>query len=153
MTDDIEIDIIVLTRIYKLKEINKESKLLEWIYFLENPNSEVVKKIMENNEGIQEAKEKLDALQNDEIMKRLLEWEESASHEEASIRFTARNEGFREGLEAGLKDGKQLGIKEGIKEGQKEKQQEIAKKMKQEGMKLEVIMRITDLSKEEIEKL
>ena len=153
MTDDIEIDIIVLTRIYKLKEINKESKLLEWIYFLENPNSEVVKKIMENNEGIKDAKEKLDALQNDEIMKRLLEWEESASHEEASIRFTARNEGFREGLEAGLKDGKQLGIKEGIKEGQKEKQQEIAKKMKQEGMKLEVIMRITDLSKEEIEKL
>ena len=71
LTDEIEIDIIVLPKIYKLKETNKENKLLEWIYFLENPNSEVVKKIMENNEGIQEAKEKLDALQNDEIMKRL----------------------------------------------------------------------------------
>ena len=54
LTDEIEIDIIVLPKIYKLKETNKESKLLEWIYFLENPNSEVVKKIMENNEGIKE---------------------------------------------------------------------------------------------------
>ena len=129
MTDEIEIDIIVLPKIYKLKETNKESKLLEWIYFLENPNSEVVKKIMENNEGIKDAKEKLDALQNDEIMKRLLEWEESASHEEASIRFTAR------------------------REGQKEKQQEIAKKLKQEGIAIEIIMRTTGLTKQEIDEL
>ena len=129
MTDEIEIDIIVLPKIYKLKETNKESKLLEWIYFLENPNSEVVKKIMENNEGIKDAKEKLDALQNDEIMKRLLEWEESASHEEASIRFTAR------------------------REGQKEKQQEIAKKLKQEGIAIEIIMRATGLTKQEIDEL
>ena len=129
MTDEIEIDIIVLPKIYKLKETNKENKLLEWIYFLENPNSEVVKKIMENNEGIKDAKEKLDALQNDEIMKRLLEWEESASHEEASIRFTAR------------------------REGQKEKQQEIAKKLKQEGIAIEIIMRTTGLTKQEIDEL
>ena len=129
MTDEIEIDIIILPKIYKLKETNKENKLLEWIYFLENPNSEVVKKIMENNEGIKDAKEKLDALQNDEIMKRLLEWEESASHEEASIRFTAR------------------------REGQKEKQQEIAKKLKQEGIAIEIIMRTTGLTKQEIDEL
>ena len=84
---------------------------------------------MENNEGIKDAKEKLDALQNDEIMKRLLEWEESASHEEASIRFTAR------------------------REGQKEKQQEIAKKLKQEGIAIEIIMRTTGLTKQEIDEL
>ena len=137
LTDEIEIDIIVLPKIYKLKETNKENKLLEWIYFLENPNSEVVKKIMENNEGIQEAKEKLDALQNDEIMKRLLEWEESASHEEASIKFTARNEGFREG--------KQVGIEE--------KQQEIAKKMKSKGYDIETIIELTGLKREIIESL
>ena len=141
LTDEIEIDIIVLPKIYKLKETNKENKLLEWIYFLENPNSEVVKKIMENNEGIKDAKEKLDALQNDEIMKRLLEWEESASHEEASIKFTARNEGFREGLEAGLKNGKQDGIKE------------IAKKMKSQGYNIETIIELTGLKREIIEGL
>ena len=59
LTDEIEIDIIILPKIYKLKETNKENKLLEWIYFLENPNSEVVKKIMENNEGIKDAKKKI----------------------------------------------------------------------------------------------
>ena len=129
LTDEIEIDIIVLPKIYKSKETNKKSRLLEWIYFLENPNSEVVKKIMENNEEIKEAKEKLDALQNDEIMKRLLEWEESASHEEASIKFTAK------------------------REGQKEMQQKIAKKLKQEGISIETIMRATGLSKQEIDSL
>ena len=133
LTDKIEIDIIVLPKIYKLKETNKESKLLEWIYFLENPNSEVVKKIMENNEGIKDAKEKLDALQNDEVMKRLLEWEESVSHEEASIRITARNEGYRE--------------------GKQESQKEIAKKLKQEGITIEIIMKTTGLTKQEIDEL
>ena len=153
LTDEIEIDIIVLPKIYKSKETNKESKLLEWIYFLENPNSEVVKKIMENNEGIQKAKEKLDALQNDEIMQRLLEWEESASHEEASIRFTARNEGYREGLEAGLKDGKQLGLKEGSEKGRQENKREIAKKMKSKGFDINIIIELTGLEKEVIENL
>ena len=141
LTDEIEIDIIVLPKIYKLKETNKENKLLEWIYFLENPNSEVVKKIMENNEGIQEAKEKLDALQNDEIMKRLLEWEESVSHEEASIKFTARNEGYREGLKAGKQDGIE------------ENKQEIAKKMKSKGYDIETIIELTGLKREIIESL
>ena len=141
LTDEIEIDIIILPKIYKLKETNKENKLLEWIYFLENPNSEVVKKIMENNEGIKDAKEKLDALQNDEIMKRLLEWEESASHEEASIKFTARNEGYREGLKAGKQDGIE------------ENKQEIAKKMKSKGYDIETIIELTGLKREIIESL
>ena len=100
---------------------------------------------MENNEGIKDAKEKLDALQNDEIMKRLLEWEESASHEEASIKFTARNEGYREGLEDGIKDGRQKGIEE--------KQQEIAKKMKAKGYNIETIIELTGLKREVIEGL
>ena len=141
LTDEIEIDIIVLPKIYKLKETNKENKLLEWIYFLENPNSEVVKKIMKNNEGIKDTKEKLDALQNDEIMKRLLEWEESASHEEASIKFTARNEGYREGLKAGKQDGIE------------ENKQEIAKKMKSKGYDIETIIELTGLKREIIESL
>ena len=108
---------------------------------------------MENNEGIKNAKEKLDALQNDEIMKRLLEWEESVSHEEASIKFTARNEGYREGLEAGIKDGKQLGLKEGRQEGKQENKQEIAKKMKDKGFDIEIIIELTGLEKEVIENL
>ena len=116
---------------------------------------------MENNEGIKNAKEKLDALQNDEIMKRLLEWEESVSHEEASIKFTARNEGYREGLEAGIKDGKQLGLKEGREEGRQEgkqegkqeNKQEIAKKMKDKGFDIEIIIELTGLEKEVIENL
>lgn len=49
--------------------------------------------------------------------------------------------------------GKKEGIKEGIKEGEKKKQLEIAKKMKEEKLSIELIGKITQLTKEEIEKL
>ena len=42
MTDYMEVDIIEIPKIYELKETDK----LEWLYFLENPESERVKSIM-----------------------------------------------------------------------------------------------------------
>ncbi|HIT12092.1 MAG TPA: hypothetical protein IAB58_04805, partial [Candidatus Pelethosoma merdigallinarum] len=45
------------------------------------------------------------------------------------------------------------GLEEGLKEGQKSEQLKIAKKMKDEHMDLDTIVRITGLSMEEIEKL
>ena len=100
LTDLIEIDIIELPKIYKLKEPDMNSKLLDWICFLENPNSEAVNKIMESNKGIKAAREKLEDLSNDVIMQRLVEWQESAEHDEASLKLTARNEGKQEGIKS-----------------------------------------------------
>ena len=50
-----EIVIIELPKIYKEKR-NKGDKLLEWLYFLENPKSEEVKKIMDENEEVKKSK-------------------------------------------------------------------------------------------------
>lgn len=121
MTDFIEVVIIEVPKIYKLKGTENEDKLLEWIYFLDNPNSEVVEKIMKNNKGIREAKKKLEDMSNDVIMQRLAEWAESAEHDEASVKAMARRRGMQEG------------------------KIDIAKKMKAEGIEIELIMKITQL--------
>ena len=133
MTDFIDVVIIEIPKIYKLKGNENEDKLLEWIYFLDNPNSEVVDKIMEKNNGVKEAKEKLEDMSNDVIMQRLVEWQESAEHDEASLKLTARNEGKQEGI--------------------KSEKFEIAKKMKAKGMDVNIIIELTGLTKEEIENL
>ena len=129
LTDAIEIIILELPKIYRLKEEEKDKELLDWLYFLENPSSKRVMDVMAENEGIKEAKEKLEEMSNDILMQRLAEYRESAIIEENETRKTA----LHKGIEIGRK--------------------EIAKKMKNKGMTVEEIVEITDLSKEEIEKL
>ena len=154
MTDYIEVDIIEIPKIYELKETDKYNKAIEWLYFLENPESERVKSIMKENEGIQEAREKLEEISNDEIMQRLADWQESAEHEEAAV----RNMGYREGKEAGIKEGVRQGKETGIKEGKQagiilgenKSKIEIAKKMKEKGMDISTIVELTGLTEEQI---
>ena len=137
LTDDIEIDIIELPKIHN-RNIEKEDSLLEWLYFLENPDSEGVKRIVEKNESVKKAKEKLEEISNDEIMQRLADWKEAAERDEMSVRSMAMRRGLEEGREKGLKEGRKEGIKEGRREGKKEGKEEgkkeaiyeMAKKMK-----------------------
>lgn len=53
----------------------------------------------------------------------------------------------------GRKIGLEEGIKEGKKEGRKEGIKQMAKNMKEEGLDIELIAKITKLSKEEIQVL
>ena len=160
LTDDIEIDIIELPKIHN-RNIEKEDSLLEWLYFLENPDSEGVKRIVEKNEGVKKAKEKLEEISNDEIMQRLADWKEAAERDEMSVRSMAMRRGLEEGREKGLKEGIKEGIKEGRREGKKEGKEEgkkeaiyeMAKKMKERNIDIKLIMELTKLNKEEIEKI
>ena len=160
LTDDIEIDIIELPKIHN-RNIEKEDPLLEWLYFLENPDSEGVKRIVEKNEGVKKAKEKLEEISNDEIMQRLADWKEAAERDEMSVRSMAMRRGLEEGREKGLKEGRKEGIKEGRREGKKEGKEEgkkeaiyeMAKKMKERNIDIKLIMELTKLNKEEIEKI
>ena len=52
-----------------------------------------------------------------------------------------------------LEDSYHKGVNKGIKEGIKEEKKENAKKMKEENIPIDIISRITSLSKEQIEKL
>ena len=124
LTDFMEVDIIELSKIYK-KDVNKNDKLLDWLYFIDNPESEEVEKIMEENKGIKEAKNKLEEISNDEIMQRIADWREGAEHDKASIKLTAQNETKRE----------------------------IAKKMLKDKIEISIIEKYTGLSKEKIKRL
>ena len=55
--------------------------------------------------------------------------------------------------DAGYDKGLSAGIEQGIKQGEENKKIELAKKMKQEGIDIETIQKITELSQEEISKL
>ena len=66
LTDKFELDIIELLKI-KGRE-NEKDQLLDWLIFLENPESERVTRKMEENENLKEAVEKLDRISEDEKM-------------------------------------------------------------------------------------
>ena len=132
LTDKFEIHII---EIEKVNESKKEynDKLLDWLYFLKNPESERVKEKMEENGAIKEAKEKLDKISEDEKMQQLAWWREKAIYEENTANKRAKRDGMREGI--------------------KLEKLETAKKMKNENLPIELIIKITELTKEEIERL
>ena len=135
LTDKFELDIIELLKI-KGRE-NEKDQLLDWLIFLENPESERVTRKMEENENLKEAVEKLDRISEDEKMQRIIELREKAIRDEHAI------------YDKGLDDG----IEEGKAKGAREKQIEIAKSMLKENMDIEMIIKITGLTKQEIEKL
>ena len=88
---------------------------------------------MEKNEGLREAKEKLEVMSDDEYMQRIAEWREKAIRDEASSRAS--------------------GLQEGKEQGKIEKTKEIAKKMLKEKLEISLIGKLTGLSEEEIRKL
>lgn len=140
LTEDLEFNIIEIPKMYKNKQ-PKEEELVEWLAFLENPDSEEVRGYMKKNESMKEAREKLDKISKDEKVRRIAELRQKALMDEREAEYT----GYSNGLEEG--------IKRGIKQGHKEKSIELAKKMKENGIDINLIIKITELNKEEIEKL
>lgn len=62
-------------------------------------------------------------------------------------------EGMEKGLEKGLAEGMEKGMEKGLAEGERKKSIEVARELKKEGAALELIIRCTKLTAEEIEKL
>ena len=131
LTDKFELDIIELLKI-KGRE-NEKDQLLDWLIFLENPESERVTRKMEENENLKEAVEKLDRISEDEKMQRIIELREKAIRDEHAIY--------------------EKGVNDGVEKGSKEKELQIAKNMLKKGIKESDIKEITGLTKEEIEEL
>ena len=88
---------------------------------------------MEENKDIKEAKEELERISQDDILRRMAFKAELERMDHAQLMYEAK------------RDGK--------KEGAKEKQIQIAKNMLKKGMNVSDIIEITGLTKEEVEKL
>ena len=81
LTDKLEIHIIELEKLSRdMDSISIE--LLDWLSFLQDPESERVMKSMEKNSELKEAKEKLEEISNDGQMQQLAWWREKGIYEE-----------------------------------------------------------------------
>lgn len=135
LTDKFEVDIIELSKI-KGKE-DEQDQLLDWLVFLENPESERVVQKMQENENIKEAKEELDRISQDDILRRMAFKAELERMDHAQLMYEAKRDGKAEGKI----------------EGAKEEKIQIARNMLQENASIEFIIKVTGLTKEEIEKI
>ena len=133
LTEDLEIHIIEIPKIYKLAGEEQEEELVKWLEFIENPESKKVEKYMKENKEMKEAKEKLEVMSEDERMQILAELREKAIRDEKAV--------------------ERFGLKKGIEQGREEGIKEIAKKMKEEGFDIKTIQNITGLTEKEIESL
>ena len=83
LTDKLEFHIIELP---KIKNANCDDKaLLDWLYFLDNPESEKVKEVMKENKELKEAVDKLETISQDDKMRYLAELREKAILDEKAI--------------------------------------------------------------------
>ena len=138
LTEKLEIDIIELP---KIEGKEKESgRLLDWLYFLENPKSRRVTEKMEESKEIKEAVEKLDSLSEDERMQRIADLREKAILDEKAI--------YAKGVDDGIKEGIKV-----AEEKLKKERLEIVKKLKNKGLNIKEISEITGLTETEIEKI
>ena len=159
LTDDIEMHILEIPKLTNV-DIQKE-ELAQWLKFIDNPDSKEVENFMSENKFLKQAKEELAYLSGDENFKFLVEDRtrflmDQAAREQKSF-SDGKAAGLAEGKAEGLAEGKAAGLvegkAEGLSEGKKKKQLEIAKKMKSKNISIDEIIELTELSKDEIEKL
>ncbi len=142
---------------FRKSKIDLKDSVAGWLAFIDSEDEERIVEVMEKNEKIRKANEDLELLSADKEARELAEFRESSLREMASARDHGYSVGKRDGLRDGLREGKIKGIKEGIKEGEKkarkERNHEIVMSMLKENMDIEIISKITGLTKEEIYKI
>ena len=137
-TDKIEMHYLQLPK-FKQKCKRISNKLEEWLTFISFENMEELKMI--ENEKVKKAEEELEYLSGDEAERRIAYLRETAEIDRKFAMTAARDQGREEGKA------------EGRSEGRAEEKIDVAKKMLEKNMDISLIIEITGLTKEEIEKL
>ena len=148
LTDAMEIYIIEIEKFKKYQGTERYKELDSWIKFIENP--EVVD--MSNKEIVM-AKKVLDEISQDEHERYLAEMREKYILDQNATEAAGYDKGLKEGIKEGHKKGIEEGIKEGHEKGVEEGKKEIAKKMLKEKLDIELIEKVTNISKEELKKM
>lgn len=176
LTDKIEIHFIQIPK-FKKQRKDMKTKLDMWMDFISQIDEKEVKNAMSKNKEIKKAQEEYEYLTGDEEERRIAFLREKAIRDENSIFDAGKDIGFKSGEEHGIKKGKkegieigreqgieigkeqgieigkEQGIEIGKEQGIEQNKKEIANSMLKEKMPIETIMKITKLSREEIEKL
>ena len=133
LTDDLEIHIIELKKVIAEYEKDKDNELLQWMFFLEDPNNLEVVRIMKENKEIKEAKEKLNSISEDRAIRRDILNQEIARMDREQEMYDAVNDG--------------------LERGRKEEQKDIIKNLSSMGMALSDIAKATKLTEAEVSKI
>ena len=104
---------------------------------------------VKENEKIAKASQEWEYLRGDEAVKRMAFLKEKWERDWNSSMRSAKEIGMEKGIKEGIKEG----IKKGKKEGKIEEKKEIAIKMIHEKIDEEIILKVTNLKSEEIEKI
>ena len=160
LTDKIEIHFIQIPK-FKKQRKDMKTKLDMWMDFISQIDEKEVKNAMSKNKEIKKAQEEYEYLTGDEEERRIAFLREKAIRDENSIFDAGKDIGFKSGEEHGIKKGKkegieigrEQGIEIGKEQGIEQNKKEIAKSMLKEKMPIETIMKVTKLSREEIEKI
>ena len=137
MTDYFEIIIIEIPKVVKAYKKTPNDEVLQWMLFLDNPEKEEVARIMEENKDIKEAKEELERISQDDILRR--------KALNRTLEIADRLQLKKEAKEA-LEKGKNIGLQE----GKTEKTHEVVRKMKEANLPIEQIAKIVELKVEEV---
>ena len=93
LTEELEINIISLT---KINELSKNDALTKWLTFLNDPYGREVKEMAEKEDVIKEAVEKLDEINADEKKARIAELRQKRIWDERDALRTAEHKGIKQ---------------------------------------------------------
>ncbi len=154
LTDLEEIHFIELKKMKSVNNIEEiNSQLEEWIYFINQPESELVRELERKNEDLKEAKEELIRLSGDEETRKRYEKRMDTLRNERSALKSAEEKGIQKGLQKGPQKGLQQGLQKGLEQGAKQEKLEIAKKLIQNGLDNNFIIETTGLTLDEVREL
>ena len=162
-TKYIEMHYIELPKYFKKNPAIK-TKLDEWLWLFSG-DEEKMEMVKRKNNKVKKAMNTLERISLDPKERQM--YEDIKTEEflqrvsENNIRKESEKIGFSKGHDAGRKEGEKIGFSkgqdvgraEGEDIGKRKKEIEIAKKMLDKNIKIEEIMEITELTKEEIEKI
>ena len=104
MTDYFEIIIIEIPKVVKAYPKTPNDEVLQWMLFLDNPEKEEVARIMEENKDIKEAKEELERISQDDILRRKALNRTLEIADKLQLKKEAREEGIKDTKEQIVKE-------------------------------------------------
>ena len=144
LTDHFEIIIIEIPKVVKAYQKTPNDEVLQWMLFLDNPEKEEVARIMEENKDIKEAKEELERISQDDILRRKALNRTLEIADKLQLKKEAK-----EAREKGLSDGLVTGEKIGI---EKEKKA-VIKKLHELNIPIKQIAKVVELKEEEVKEI
>ena len=132
LTDYFEIIIIEIPKVVKAYQKTPNDEVLQWMLFLDNPEKEEVARIMEENKDIKEAKEELERISQDDILRR---------------------KALNRTLEIADKLQLKKEAKEAREKGIKDTKEQIVKELINMNLSVQQIAKAVQLSEDEVEKI